>query len=163
MKQKIYFLFFTFLSITLTNAQTFTDNGINYNVTDATNFKVEVGLNSNFSGDANIPAAVTYIGSEATYEAAAVWTNFNPINGVLANDSFVTTNFSMYPNPSNGIVNISLENNMQLEKVNFYNQLGQLVKTATNHVISTSELAKGSYFVEVITNNGKATKQLVTK
>ena len=103
------------------------------------------------------------IGSEAAYDAAPVWTNFNPINGnLLSNDSFVKNNFSMYPNPSNGVVNISLENNLQLEKVNFYNQLGQLVKTATTPVITTSDLAKGSYYVEVITNNGKAIKQLLT-
>lgn len=101
------------------------------------------------------------IGSEVAYEAAAVWTNFNPINGVLATDSFVKNSFSMYPNPSNDSVNISLENNLQVEKVIIYNQLGQVVKTATTNVISTSELAKGSYFVEVITNEGKATKQLI--
>jgi hypothetical protein len=101
-------------------------------------------------------------GSAAAYDAAAVWTNFNTINGVLlSNDSFVKNNFSMYPNPSNGMVNISLENNLQLEKVTFYNQLGQLVKTASTNAISTSELAKGSYFVEIITNEGKATKQLI--
>ena len=103
------------------------------------------------------------VGKEADYEAAPVWTDFNPINGTLANDSFIKNNFSIYPNPSNGMVNISLENNLQLEKVTFYNQLGQLVKTATTNVVTTSELAKGAYFVEVLTNEGKATKQLIVQ
>ena len=100
----------------------------------------------------------------ADYEAEAVWTDFNPINdATLATDSFIKNNFSMYPNPSNGMVNISLENNLQLEKVTFYNQLGQVVKTASTNVITTSELAKGAYFVEVLTNQGKATKQLIVQ
>ena len=69
----------------------------------------------------------------------------------------------MYPNPSNGFVTIALDNNLQVEKVNIYNSLGQLVKTTTANVVSTLELAKGSYFVEVVTNEGKATKQLLVQ
>ena len=93
----------------------------------------------------------TYAGSVRVYDLAAV----------LSSDSFVQSNFSIYPNPSNGIVNISLENNLQLEKVTIYNQLGQVVKTASTNVITTSDLAKGSYYVVIITNEGKATKQLL--
>ena len=93
----------------------------------------------------------TNAGSVRVYDLAAV----------LSSDSFVLRNFSIYPNPSNGIVNISLENNLQLEKVTIYNQLGQVVKTASTNVITTSDLAKGSYYVVIITNEGKATKQLL--
>jgi hypothetical protein len=105
------------------------------------------------------------IGTEAAYQAAAVWQNFAPINGsLLSSNSFVIENsLKMYPNPSNGFVTIALDNNLQVEKVNFYNSLGQLVKTTTANVVSTLELAKGSYFVEVVTNEGKATKQLLVQ
>lgn len=112
----------------------------------------------------NQPACTLNVNDAAAvtaYEDEDVWTDFNPINGTLANDSFIKNNFSIYPNPSNGMVNISLENNLQLEKVTIYNQLGQVVKTATTNVITTSDLAKGSYYVEIITNEGKATKQLL--
>lgn len=259
MIKKLHFLVLSILS-TSAIAQTFTVGGINYNITDAANFKVEVGNNAGFTGVANIPStvmnnsqsyevttigivafidctgltsvtipnsvttigefafdactgltsvtignSVTNIGegafalcsalttvncyvqnpitinanvfqdvnqpnctlnvndatAAAAYEAAAVWTDFNPINGVLATDGFVKNSFSMFPNPSNGIVNISLENNLQLEKINFYNHLGQLVKTTATNVVSTSDLAKGAYFIEVITTKGKATKQLI--
>ena len=67
----------------------------------------------------------------------------------------------MYPNPSNDIINIKLENNLQLEKATIYDRLGKMVKTSTNNIISTSELSKGSYFVEVVTKEGKTTKQLL--
>ncbi len=82
---------------------------------------------------------------------------------VLHSDSFVQANFSMYPNPSNGVLTIALQNNLHLEKVTIYNSLGQQVKTATTPVITTTELAKGSYYVEVHTTQGKATKQLLVE
>jgi len=52
-------LFFIFLNISAV-AQTFNYNGINYNVIDVPNFKVEVGSNQGFVGVANIPATVIY-------------------------------------------------------------------------------------------------------
>ncbi|CAM4444025.1 leucine-rich repeat domain-containing protein [Flavobacterium terrigena] len=118
-----------------------------------------VFLNVNQSACAlNVP-----IGSETAYEAAPVWTNFNPINGVLASDSFILNNFSIYPNPTSEILNITLENNLTLEKVNIYNTLGQFIKSEKSKTIDVKSLAKGNYFVEVITNQGKATKTIIVE
>jgi hypothetical protein len=105
------------------------------------------------------------LGTEAAYQAAAVWQNFAPINGsLLSSNSFVIENsLKMYPNPSNGFVTIALDNNLQVEKVNIYNTLGQLVKTEKNNTINVSSLSKGSYYFEVITNQGKATKTIVVQ
>lgn len=50
---------------------------------------------------------------------------------------------------------------MVLEEVTIYNNLGQVVKKASESVIDVSQLAKGLYFVEVTTNQGKATKKVV--
>jgi Flp pilus assembly pilin Flp len=82
---------------------------------------------------------------------------------ILASDTFVQSNFLVYPNPSKGILNISLENNLQIEKVNIYNTLGQLVKIVTTNVFSTSELTKGNYYIEVLTKQGKATKKIIVE
>ena len=78
-------------------------------------------------------------------------------------NAYVLQNFVIYHNPSNGVVNISLENNLELEKVTFYNSLGQMVKTTSTKQISTSDLAKGTYFVEVLTNEGQATKKIIVQ
>ena len=139
----------------------------------------------------NISGVWTQVGTDINGEAAgdycgygislssngnilAAGANYNDGNGtnsghvrvynlgvVLASDSFVQSNFRVYPNPSNGIVTIALENNLQLEKVSIYNQLGQLVKTTQANIIPTTELAKGTYYVEVVTNQGKATKKIL--
>ncbi|MCB5973039.1 leucine-rich repeat domain-containing protein [Flavobacterium psychrophilum] len=102
-------------------------------------------------------------GTQAVYQAAAVWRNFSPISGnLLSNHSFaIESALKIYPNPASEILNIALQEGLQLEKVNFYNTLGQLIKT-TNHLeTNVSSFAKGNYFVEVITNQGKATKTII--
>lgn len=83
------------------------------------------------------------------------------ITNLLSSSEFVQQKFSIYPNPTSDILNISLENNLILEQVIIYNNLGQIIKTATERVINVSHLAKGLYFVEVTTNQGKATKKVI--
>ncbi|MCB6050261.1 leucine-rich repeat domain-containing protein [Flavobacterium psychrophilum] len=102
-------------------------------------------------------------GTQAVYQAAAVWRNFSPISGnLLSNHSFaIESNLKIYPNPVSEILNIALQEGLQLEKVNFYNTLGQLIKTTNHSEINVSSFAKGNYFVEVITNQGKATKTII--
>ncbi|EOG6903560.1 leucine-rich repeat domain-containing protein [Flavobacterium psychrophilum] len=106
----------------------------------------------------NVPA-----GTEAAYQAAAVWKDFSPISGsLLSNHSFaIESNLKIYPNPVSEILNIALQEGLQLEKVNFYNTLGQLIKTTNRSEINISSFAKGNYFVEVMTNQGKATKTII--
>jgi hypothetical protein len=69
----------------------------------------------------------------------------------------------VYPNPASDVVKINLQEDLILEKVNIYNTLGQLVKTEKNNTISVSSFSKGSYFFEVITNKGKATKTILVQ
>ncbi|OUD28967.1 leucine-rich repeat domain-containing protein [Flavobacterium psychrophilum] len=102
-------------------------------------------------------------GTQVAYQAAAVWRNFSPISGgLLSNHSFaIESALKIYPNPVSEILNIALQEGLQLQKVNFYNTLGQLIKT-TNHLeTNVSSFAKGNYFVEVMTNQGKATKTII--
>ncbi|MBC5834841.1 T9SS type A sorting domain-containing protein [Flavobacterium sp. F372] len=85
------------------------------------------------------------------------------LSAFLNSDSFVLDNFSIYPNPTSEFININLENNLTLEKVNIYNTLGQIIKSEKNKTIDVKSLAKGNYFVEVITNQGKATKTIIVE
>lgn len=85
------------------------------------------------------------------------------LSGILSSDSFVLANFSVYPNPASSMVTITLQEGLLLEKVNIYNTLGQLVKTEKKNSIAVNSLTKGSYFFEVVTNKGKATKTIIIK
>ncbi|MCB6107024.1 leucine-rich repeat protein, partial [Flavobacterium psychrophilum] len=86
-------------------------------------------------------------GTQVAYQAAAVWRNFSPISGgLLSNHSFaIESALKIYPNPVSEILNIALQEGLQLEKVNFYNTLGQLIKTTNHSEINVSSFAKGNY------------------
>src|SRR5690554_450237 len=81
----------------------------------------------------------------------------------LSSNDFVLENFNIYPNPTSDILNIRLENNLTLEKVTIYNNLGQIVKTTQQSTVDVSNLSSGIYFVEVTTNQGKAVKKVIVK
>jgi Flp pilus assembly pilin Flp len=119
------------------------------------------GYSVSLSSDGSILAIGAYLNDGNGSNSGHV--RVYDLTAILSSDSFVQSNFILYPNPSNGIINIALENNLQLEKVSVYNQLGQLVKTAETNIINTKELAQGTYYIEVVTNQGKATKKIIVE
>ncbi|WP_134342136.1 leucine-rich repeat domain-containing protein, partial [Flavobacterium psychrophilum] len=153
-------------SVTIPNSVTTIENAAFYNCKRLTTVKcyitMPLAINADVFGNVtqsncalNVPT-----GTQAVYQAAAVWRNFSPISGgLLSNHSFaIESALKIYPNPVSEILNIALQEGLQLEKVNFYNTLGQLIKTTNHSEINVSSFAKGNYFVEVMTNQGKATK-----
>lgn len=116
------------------------------------------GLGISISKDATTvvigaPAVSNQTGSVKTYD----------LTKTASSNQFVLDNFNIYPNPASDILKISLESNLVFEKAVIYNNLGQIVKEANQEVINVSELAKGIYYVEVTTNQGKATKKVIIK
>ena len=85
------------------------------------------------------------------------------ISGILSSDTFVLENFNIYPNPTTDILNIELKENLTLENVLIYNTNGQLVKETSEKTINIGGFAKGIYNVQVLTNQGKATKKVIVK
>ncbi|MDO5978611.1 T9SS type A sorting domain-containing protein [Flavivirga spongiicola] len=85
------------------------------------------------------------------------------LSAILSSDSFVLSQFGLYPNPANNQITIGLIKGLTLEKISIYNNLGQFILTTQKKVIDTSGLSVGLYYVEVITNKGKATKKIVIK
>lgn len=85
------------------------------------------------------------------------------IQGILSSDTFVLENFNIYPNPTTDILTIELKENLTLEKVLVYDTAGKLVKETTEKTINVSAFAKGMYNVQVLTNQGKATKKVIVK
>lgn len=67
------------------------------------------------------------------------------------NDIALQSNVVVYPNPTNGWINIASEND--ITEVNIYSISGQKVKSSIVSKINVQDLNKGLYFVEVKTNN----------
>lgn len=72
----------------------------------------------------------------------------------------------IYPNPTKGEVNIK---NVNLEKANVYNSLGQLVRSFNlnaadvNHSINLSGLPKGVYYVYLINQDATSAKKVIVE
>jgi len=73
------------------------------------------------------------------------------------------TQFSLFPNPAKDQFTISLNESIKLDRINIYNHLAQLISSTKETTVNTSNLSSGMYFVEVITDKGKATKKLILK
>ncbi|TXE15716.1 T9SS type A sorting domain-containing protein [Psychroserpens burtonensis] len=103
----------------------------------------------------NLPTGYTW---SVNYSATEV---ILEVASTLSSQDFDVLSFSLYPNPAKDQFTIQLDLASKLEKVNIYNMLGQVVLTTKVTNIDSSNLASGSYFVEVITSKGKTTKKLI--
>lgn len=83
------------------------------------------------------------------------------ITPLLGIESLNLTSFSVYPNPAKNEINIKLDGNSIIEKVNLYNLLGQKIYETNNSILDISAYQKGCYLLEVITNNGRSTKKVI--
>ncbi|WP_264535835.1 leucine-rich repeat domain-containing protein [Flavobacterium sp. N1736] len=96
-------------------------------------------------------------------EATTIYSNTCKTLGV---DDSVFAKATIYPNPTNGEVNIG---NIILDKANVYNELGQLVKTFTldsnntNNTINLSGLSKGVYYIYLINQDAASAKKIIVE
>jgi Secretion system C-terminal sorting domain len=82
---------------------------------------------------------------------------------VLSNPIHATaTIFTLYPNPTQDLLNIRLSNSEMVKEVTVYNALGQKLLTI-NHstIIDVSTLSQGTYFIRVETDNEKETQPFI--
>jgi hypothetical protein len=85
---------------------------------------------------------------------------------LLSVDDFETgSNFKIFPNPSDALLNIELKNNNSNGSVEIYDMLGKKVisQLITNEYIAlnVSQLNTGLYLIKIITDNGIESKRFV--
>ena len=83
------------------------------------------------------------------------------LSTLLSISDFVHPNISLFPNPAREQFTIQLSEELELEEVNIYSSLGELVNSNKTHIINISEFTSGVYYVEINTNKAKVTKKLV--
>lgn len=88
------------------------------------------------------------------------------VNRNLSTSDFFAKNFSVFPNPSTGIVNISSKNNNAIDVVQVTDLNGRIVKTnnmngVSDAQINISDLTSGVYFVNIKTDAGSGTTKIV--
>lgn len=79
--------------------------------------------------------------------------------GISANEN---SWFTLSPNPTNAVVNLSVFNNQTIAKTTVCNLVGQTVLVfGSQNTIDISSLNNGIYFITVETNAGKATRRII--
>lgn len=115
---------------------------------------------------------VPYVASSSTNYTITATNNFGTntttvvisINSNLGVEDIVFKNMVIYPNPTTGEVNI---NNVLVEKVNVYNNVGQLVKTSSNKEstnntsLQLNNLPTGTYYLHIDAENAHTVKQII--
>ncbi|WP_345141781.1 LamG-like jellyroll fold domain-containing protein [Flavobacterium ginsengiterrae] len=103
----------------------------------------------------------------------ANWSNIKESSTIYSNtcknlgvDESIFSQAVVYPNPTKGALNIK---NVNLEKANVYNTLGQLVRSFTlnsgntDNSINLSDLPKGIYYIYLINGNNASVKKIIVE
>lgn len=69
----------------------------------------------------------------------------------------------VYPNPSNAMVNIEIDNSLTIQKIEMYNNTGALVNSYSTSTFSVANYTAGLYFVKIVTDHGVVTQSLVVR
>ena len=93
----------------------------------------------------------------------SIYKLYFPKTPVSVNESLINTNISVYPNPSQGVVNIISEEN--ITEVNVFNMVGKQIfrkiVNAKNANLNMGDLPKGMYVINATTQKGKLQKILI--
>lgn len=79
----------------------------------------------------------------------------------LATENFNTNKVGLYPNPTNGILNI--QTTLDIKTTEIFAITGQLIATGTSKTIDFSGLNTGIYIVKIHFKNGQTTTQKVVR
>ena len=89
--------------------------------------------------------------------------NISTRKGAVAVEEVSNEKLNVYPNPVKDVLTIEGQN---IEQVNVYNAMGQLVKTVNSNEnivkVNVNDLQNGMYIVNVIDNNGTVTTSKVS-
>jgi Leucine-rich repeat (LRR) protein len=146
------------------NKVEFIFENINLDFNDATNdgyvaFKIKTKstlvIGDTFSNDANIYFDYNFPITTNTYTTTIA---------ALSTQSFeFGSQFTLYPNPAKEVLNIQSKNSLEIQSIEVYNLLGQVVLAVPNttNAIDVSSLTRGNYFIKVNTSNGTSNTKFI--
>ncbi len=88
---------------------------------------------------------------------------YSETNSVNLNDA-ENLGFSIYPNPTSGVITIEGDNIIEIELMNINGQIISKIAVKEKQLdIDLSEQAKGSYLIKIITNKGVGVEKIVVE
>lgn len=85
---------------------------------------------------------------------------------VLGVDEFLSSKFSVFPNPSNDVINLTNNSNIQINSINITDMNGRIVKSiqlegADTAQVNVADLASGMYLMNIASDQGTAVKKVI--
>src|SRR5690606_28302534 len=78
--------------------------------------------------------------------------------------NFSNINLKLYPNPTTDVINIEGDSASEIKKISLISLEGKLIKSYnTSDVISLSDIAAGTYFLQLILNDGSVYSEKIIK
>jgi len=119
----------------------------------------------------NIPASynsqAVYIGIQCVSNDAFVFMvdDFKvTTTGTASTEDFFKENFSLFPNPTTEIINITSEKGMDIKEIKIIDFTGRIAKSVSNvTMINVADLASGTYFIDIKTLEGSGSSKFVKK
>lgn len=107
--------------------------------------------------------SVPFVVTGVTFDPNKHIISKNNVATLASEDFDLDQSISIYPNPANDILHIMTPITIQIEKVEIFNTLGQLVGQKTDHNFSISELASGIHLLKITTSEGVIHKNFIKK
>ena len=102
--------------------------------------------------------------TDSTSGSNQVMNFMTPLNSLATGiDDIKEIDFNIYPNPAVNEINISVEENAQIDILKIYNQLGQKILQQNNvtNTIDISTLPKGVYIVELVSGASIVRRKMI--
>lgn len=138
----------------------------NMNSQNTTNFTVSTASNSGlikmrirsraYGSTINSTDACSSFGSGETRDYI-----FTVNNSLAIEDNPLNNKIKVYPNPTSDYINI--ETASEIKNVAVYNMIGQLVLNTVSNKVDISNLSKGTFILEVTSNDGQKFSSKIVK
>jgi len=84
------------------------------------------------------------------------------VDGTLTNNEFDFENsITLFPNPTENIVRIKSSENIEINRIEVYNNIGQLIEETKGTVISLNNYSSGFYFFKIFSSKGVVIKKII--
>ena len=104
-------------------------------------------------------------GNRSTVSTVTLRSNLlSIVDGSLSNNELSLNNeITIYPNPTANIINLSYPDYLQINKIEVYNSLGQIIKrgSLSTNIISLESNAQGVYFIKIYSSEGIINKRVI--
>lgn len=85
-------------------------------------------------------------------------------DATASSEQFFAENFTLYPNPTTDVLNISSKNGLNASEIRITDMTGKVVKVQKDaSTVNVSNLASGTYLIDITTKEGKATSKFIKK